>query len=69
MEIKMENTITVTLTKEQQAAILKLSTAALLNAIRMDDPRNQFGDFNQEENDARIMTYASIKRLLTWETK
>ena len=65
----MENTITVTLTKEQQAAILKLSTAALLNAIRMDDPRNQFGDFNQEENDARIMTYASIKRLLTWETK
>lgn len=62
-------TITVTLTKEQQAALLKLSTAALLNAIRMDDPRNQFGDFNQEENDARIMTYASIKRLLTWETK
>ena len=65
----MENTITVTLNKEQHAKLLQLANAALFNALRMNDPKNQFSDFNQEENDARIKVCAELNKLLTWETK
>jgi len=65
----MENTLTVTLTKEQHAALLHLSKVSLLNAMRMSDPVNQLGDFDQEANDARIKKFAELTKLLTWEAK
>ena len=65
----MENTITVTLNKEQHAKLRQLAHAALFNALRMNDPKNQFSDFNQEENDARIKVCAELNKLLTWGEK
>ena len=65
----MENTITVTLNKDQHAKLQQLTNAALMNALRMNDPKNQFSDFNQEQNDYRIRIYAELNKLLTWGEK
>ena len=40
-----------------------------MNALRMNDPKNQFSDFNQEQNDYRIRIYAELNKLLTWGEK
>lgn len=65
----MENTITVTLNKEQHAKLLQLAKSGLYNALQMNDPKNQFSDFDQEENDNRIRVYAELNKLLTWGEK